>query len=169
MSRISRHQAWLALADCIVFLFLAACQHTPGSPRQDIRTSTVNVAPEQFSLKQNEFAAFKVLVPADATNVHLDGMFTVDPRPFAQIDMILIREAEYDAWRAYPKDGIVYHTGNTSADKLLDLPLPAGNYFLIFDSNLPSDSTNSSDTQLVGSEPFRSVRSQIRLTYDRRF
>jgi hypothetical protein len=169
MSRIARRQPIHALAVCILVLFLAGCWHsssaipTDASPREDIRTSKVNVAPEFFSLKQNEFAAFKVLVPANATNVRLEGLFSVDPRPYAQLDLILIREARYSDWRTYPEDGVVYHTGNTSADKL-NLSLSAGNYLLIFDNNFPPDNTNSYKSASV-----RTVRSQIRLTYDRRF
>jgi hypothetical protein len=169
MSRIARCQPIHALAVWILLLFLAGCRHsssaipTEASPREDIRTSKVNVAPQFFSLKQNEFAAFKVLVPANATNIRLEGVFSVDPRPYAQLDLILIREARYADWRTYPEDGVVYHTGDTSADKL-NLSLSVGNYFLIFDNNFPPDSTNS-----YSSDPTRTVRSQIRLTYDRHF
>jgi hypothetical protein len=102
-------------------------------------------------------------VPAYATNVRLEGKFSVDPRPFAQLDLILIREDKYDAWRAYPPDGVVYRSGNTSADKFR-IPLPAGNYFLIFDNNLPSNSQNS-----YNAGPIRTVQAEMLLIYDRTF
>jgi hypothetical protein len=102
-------------------------------------------------------------VPADATNVRLEGKFSVDPRPFAQLDVILIREDKYEAWRAYPYDGVVYRSGNTSADKFR-VTLPAGNYFLIFDNNLPSSNQNS-----YNADPTRTVQAEMLLIYDRRF
>src|SRR5579863_7151142 len=129
MKGIYNHKIWLALPAAIV-LFCLGCQRTQvpiaalAAPRADIRTSKVYISPPSFSLKQDEFAAYKVFVPAYATNVRLEGKFTVDPRPFAQLDLILIREDKYDAWRAYPPDGILYRSGNTSADKFR-IPLPA--------------------------------------------
>jgi hypothetical protein len=169
MKGIYNHKTWLALPVGILFLCLAGCQHAPvaiaalAAPRADIRTSKVYISPPSFSLKQDEFAAYKVFVPAYATNVRLEGKFTVDPRPFAQLDLILIREDKYDAWRAYPPDGVVYRSGNTSADKFR-IPLPAGNYFLIFDNNLPSIGQNS-----YNAEPTRTVQAEMLLVYDRHF
>jgi hypothetical protein len=170
MSTIAGCQSIRAQAVCILVAFLAGCSHsssgipTHSSPNEEIRTSNISVAPEFFSLNQNEFAAFKVVVPADATNIRLAGLFSVDPRPYAQLDLVLVREAGYANWRTYPKDGVVYHTGNTSADKV-NLSLSAGTYRLIFDNNLPPDSTNSYNSAAA----VRTVRSEIRLTYDRHF
>lgn len=169
MNRIPYCHQMHVPAVCVLVLFLAGCRHSSNqisngaSSRDDIRTSKINVAPEFFFLKQDGFAAFKVLVPVNAKNVRLEGLFSVDPRPYAQIDAIVIREASYADWRTYPADGVLYHSGNTSSDKL-NLSLPAGTYFLIFDNSFPPDNTNS-----YGSDPTRTVLSQIRLTYDRHF
>lgn len=152
----------------LALIGLVACRNSSGPPspspaQEQMQSTTVHVVPESVSIKQNEFASFKVVVPPDATNGHIDGQFSAEPRPYAQVDMVMIKEAGYRDWRAYAADALIYHTGNTSADKF-DLPLAPGNYYLIFDNNLPSEAANTFD-----SDPRRIVDAQIRLVYDRRF
>jgi hypothetical protein len=133
--------------------------------------------PQFFSIKQGEFAAFKVLVAADATNAYIEGQFSAEPRPYAQVDMLLIREAGYQAWRTYPIDAMIYHTRNTSADKFR-LALTSGNYYLIFDNNLPAEAINSGGAWIYdhqtarlvpGTDASRMVNAKIRLIYDQHF
>lgn len=127
----------------------------------------MHVVPESMFMKQNEFATFKVLVPPGAGNAHIGGKFSVQPVPHAQVDMVLIREAGYQAWRAYPIDDVIYHTGNTSTNKF-QIPLGPGNYYLIFDNNLPAEAANT-ETMNFDANPIRQVDAQIRLIYDRHF
>jgi hypothetical protein len=128
MIRISSPELRLTLAACTQFAIfsLVGCPHSPSvapavtSRHEDVRAATAHVVPQffsikhgVFSIKQGEFAAFKVVVAADATNAHIEGQFSAEPRPYAQVDMLLIREAGYQAWRTYPIDAMIYHTGNT--------------------------------------------------------
>jgi hypothetical protein len=185
MIRISSPELRLMLGACTQFaiFFLVGCQHSPSaapavtSRHKDVRTATANVVPRFFSIKQGEFAAFRVLVAADATNAHIEGQFSAEPRPYAQVDMLLIRETGYQAWRTYPNDAVIYHTGNTSADKFR-LPLTSGNYYLVFDNNLPAEAVNSGGAwvydhqtaRLVpGTDASRLVDAKIRLIYDQHF
>jgi len=185
MIRISSPELRLTLAACSQFAIfsLVGCQHSPNaaptgtSRHEDVRAAAVYVVPRFFSIKQGEFAAFKVVVAADATNPRIEGQFSAEPRPYAQVDMVLIREVGYQAWRTYPIDAMIYHTGNTSADKF-HLPLTSGNYYLVFDNNLPAEAVNSGGAwvydhqtaRLVpGTDASRLVDARIRLIYDQHF
>jgi hypothetical protein len=144
------------------------------SPRT--RPVTISLLPSFVNVFENEGFAHEFTIPSDATNAHLQGEFTVDLRPSAQIDMLVVSAAASQHWQKLlsptgsPGDPgsseLIYHSGATSAD-LFDVKMTPGTYDLIFYYEPPPSSAADHFGGSVAAGPvYRIARTKITLNYD---
>jgi hypothetical protein len=139
------------------------------------KVASIDVLPGSISVPAGGSTHYAITVPGDASHAHLDGEFTVEPRPDAQVDMLVVTEAGMRHWKDFiSKDGseqnssnreLIYHTGKTRAD-LFHLMLAPGTYYLIFDDG-PEGEAGGYYTEPVGGGLIRSVSARVTLSYER--
>jgi hypothetical protein len=113
-------------------------------------------------------------IPNDATNAHLEGEFTVDPRPQGQLQLLIISTEGMQHWQRFlsstvsPSDPanaeLIYRSGDTIADRF-NIKMIPGNYYVIFDYDPAAVSTADHFGGGVSGPAIRRARSQIMLNY----
>ena len=107
------------------------------------RPVAIDLLPSFVKVFEKDSYSHPFNIPSNATNAHLDGEFTVDPRPQTQVDMLVVTAAGMKHWRDFlfsPRGAnnntangeLLYHTGNTNAD-YFQIKMTPGDYFLVFD------------------------------------
>ena len=139
------------------------------------RPVAINLLPEFVDVPEQKGYSHKFSIPSDATNAHVEGEFTVEPRPSGQVDLLLVSaEGMADLQRflssaATPNDprpaDLIYHSGDTIADRF-DVQATPGNYYLIFEFSPVASGTADHFGGGVCSPPYRQVHPQIRLDYE---
>jgi len=117
--------------------FNFAKEHKPSKTR----LVAVNMLPEFVAVPEEGYS-HQFSIPADATNAHVDGQFTVEPRPQGQLELLIVSPEGMKHWQRFvsstasssnPGDAeLIYRSGHTIADRF-NAKISPGNYYVIFD------------------------------------
>jgi hypothetical protein len=139
------------------------------------RPVAINLLPAFVDVPEQKGYSHQFSIPSDATNAHVEGEFTVEPRPSGQVDLLLVSTEGMQhlqqilSTATMPNDprsaDLIYHSGNTIADRF-DVQATPGNYYLIFEFSPVASGTTDHFGGGVGGPPYRQVRPQIRLDYE---
>ena len=138
------------------------------------RPVAVNMLPEFVAVPEEGYS-HQFSIPADATNAHLDGEFTVEPRPQAQLELLIVSAEGVKHWQRFvsstvsssdPGDAaLIYRSGHTIADRF-NAKISPGNYYVIFDYGpaavAPSDHFGGGDS----GPAYRQAQPQFILKYE---
>ena len=105
------------------------------------RLVAVNLLPEFVAVPEQSYS-HQFSIPNDATNAHVDGEFTVEPRPQGQLELLIVSAEGMKHWQRFvsstasssdPGDAdLIYRSGHTIADRF-NANMSPGNYYVIFD------------------------------------
>jgi hypothetical protein len=171
----------LVLAVVEIALFARQTLHeyraTRRQPAVTTRPVAIDLLPSFVKVFEKNGYTHTFSIPSDAMNTHLDGEFTVDPRPQTQVDMLVVTAAGMKHWQDFllPPGGannntangeLLHHSGNTNAD-YFQIKMTPGDYFLVFDYG-PSTRANTDhyvdDAAL--DRNYRLTRVKMTLYYD---
>jgi hypothetical protein len=171
--------AAFALGLLAIGLFARLRWHAEHAARQappQTRPVAIDLLPSFVKVFEKDGYSHPFNISSDATNAHLDGEFTVDPRPQTQVDMLVVTAAGMKHWGDFlfspsgannntANGELLYHTGNTNAD-YFQIKMTPGDYFLVFDYG-PSTRANTDhyvDGDALGRN-YRLTRTKITLYY----
>jgi len=150
-------------------------EHGASQAPPQTRPVAIDLLPSFVKVFEKDGYSHPFNISSDATNAHLDGEFTVDPRPQTQVDMLVLTAAGMKHWRDFlfspsganntANGELLYHTGNTNAD-YFQIKMTPGDYFLVFDYG-PSTRANTDhyvDDDALGHN-CRLTRTKITLYY----
>lgn len=152
-------------------------EHAASQAPPATRPVAIDLLPSFVKVFEQGGYSYAFNIPSDATNAHLEGEFTVDPRPQTQVDMLLVNAAGMKHWQGFlpspagaagnsSSGELLYHTGNSNAD-YFQIKLTPGDYFLIFTYG-PATRTNT-DHYVdfdASARNYRLTRTKITLQYD---
>jgi hypothetical protein len=151
-------------------------EHAASQAPPQMRPVAIDLLPSFVKVFEKAGYSHPFNIPSDATNAHLDGEFTVDPRPQTQVDMLVVTAAGMKHWDfLFSRSGannntvngeLLYHTGNTNAD-YFQIQMTPGDYFLVFDYG-PSTATMTDhfvERDALGPR-YRLARTKITLSYE---
>ena len=151
-------------------------EHAASKAPQQTRPVAIDLLPSFVKVFEKDGYSYRFSIPSDATNAHLEGQFTGDPRPQTQVDMLVVTAAGMKNWRDFllspsganntANGELLYHSGNTNAD-YFQIKMTPGDYFLVFDYG-PSTRTNADhyvDLDALGRN-YRLTSTKITLNYD---
>jgi hypothetical protein len=69
-------------------------EHAASQAQPATRPVTIDLLPSFVKVSEEGGYFHRFSVPSDATNAHLEGEFTVDPRPQTEVDMLVLTAAE---------------------------------------------------------------------------
>jgi hypothetical protein len=137
------------------------------------RPVTINVLPVFVDVPAKGYS-HQFSIPNDATNAHVEGEFTVDPRPQGQLQMLIVSAEGMQHWQRFlsstashddPGDAeLIYRSGDTIADRF-NIKMKPGNYYVIFDYGPAAVATTDHFGGGVSGPAYRRARSQIMLNY----
>jgi hypothetical protein len=149
----------------------AASDHNPPKTRP----VAISLLPAFVDVREATGYRHQFSIPSDATNAHIEGEFTVEPRPQGQVDLLVVSaEAmqhlqRFLSFAATPDDlndvGLLYRSGDTIADRF-DVKMAPGTYDLIFDFGPVAMGTTDHFAGGVAGPSYRQVRPQIALDYE---
>jgi hypothetical protein len=138
------------------------------------RPVTINVLPVFVDVPEQGYS-HPFSIPNDATNAHLEGEFTVDPRPQGQSQMLIVSAEGMGHWQRFlsstaphndPGNAeLIYRSGDTIADRF-DIKMTPGIYDVIFDYGPAAAAATDHFGGGASGPAYRRARSQIRLAYD---
>jgi len=137
------------------------------------RPLTINVLPVFVNVPEEGYS-HQFSIPNDATNAHVEGEFTVDPRPQGQLQMLIVSAEGMRHWQRFlsstapphdPGDAeLIYRSGDTIADRF-NIKMTSGSYYVIFDYGPAAVATTDHFGGGVSGPAYRRARSQIMLNY----
>jgi hypothetical protein len=137
------------------------------------RPVTINLLPVFVDVPEEGYS-HQFSIPNDATNAHLEGEFTVDPRPQGQLQLLIVSAVGMQHWQLFlsstashsdPANAeLIYRSGDTIADRF-NIKMIPGNYYVIFDYDPAAVSTADHFGGGVSGPAIRRARSQIMLHY----
>jgi hypothetical protein len=159
----------LAVTAGVAALLIGCQQHEPSKTRP----VTINLLPVFVDVPEKGYS-HEFSIPNDATNTHLEGEFTVDPRPQGQLQMLIVSAEGIQHWQRFLSSTpphqdpgsaeLVYRSGDTSADRF-DIKMTPGNCYVIFDYGPAAVSTADHFGGGLSGPVYRRARSQITLKY----
>jgi hypothetical protein len=163
--------AALAVTACVATLLAGCKQDKPLETKT--RPVTISVLPVFVDVPEEGYS-HQFSIPNDATNAHLEGEFTVDPRPQGQLQMLIVAAEGMQHWQRFrsstasrndPGDAeLIYRSGDTIADRF-NIKMTPGNYYVIFDYGPAAVATTDHFGGGVSGPAYRRARSQIMLNY----
>lgn len=149
---------------------LAGCKHDKPLKTRQVR---INLLPVFVDVPEEGYS-HQFSIPNDATNAHLEGEFTVDPRPQGQLQLLVVSAEGMQNWQRFlsstvsPNDPenaeLIYRSGDTIADRF-NIKMTPGVYYVIFDYGPAAVSTADHFGGGVSGPAIRRARSQIMLNY----
>jgi hypothetical protein len=149
----------------------AANDHKPPKTRP----VTINLLPAFVDVPQQKGYSHQFSIPNDATNAHVAGEFTVEPRPQGEVELLVVSTEGMQNWQrfisstAVPNESrdadLIYRSGDTIAERF-DVKMTPGNYYLIFDFGPVATGTTDHFGGGGAGPSYRQVRPQIRLDYE---
>jgi hypothetical protein len=124
---------------------LVACRRDFNFAKQHKTSKTrlvaVNMLPEFVAVPEEGYS-HQFSIPTDATNAHVDGEFTVEPRPQGQLELLIVSAEGMQHWQRFVSStasssdsgdaALIYRSGDTIADRF-NAKMSPGNYYVIFD------------------------------------
>jgi hypothetical protein len=139
------------------------------------RPVEINLLPTTVDIPEKTGYSHQFSIPSDAANAHLEGEFTVEPRPQAQAELLLVSAEGMNHWQRFvsstgsPNDSrdtdFIYRSGDTIAARF-DVRMTPGAYYLLFDFAPVANGTADHFGGGVYGPAYRRVRPNIRLDYD---
>src|SRR5271156_3165529 len=151
-------------------------EHAARKAPQQTRPVAIDLLPSFVKVFEKDGYSHRFSIPSDATNAHLEGQFTGEPRPQTQVDMLVVTAAGIKHWRDFllspsgasntAKGELLYHSGNTNAD-YFQIKMMPGDYFLVFDYG-PATRTNADHYADLGASGlnYRLTLTKITLSYE---
>jgi hypothetical protein len=110
-----------------------------------------------FSVKPHTFSSYELTVPPGAVEVTVNGDFhaaasqSKDTKPDNNIEVYVLTDTAFVAWRDGFSTGSYYESGRTSGGAIrATLPSGAGHYYLVFSNNFsPRTAKNVNATVLL--------------------
>jgi hypothetical protein len=168
----------LVVTAIVVALFIARRQNlSAANDRKPPKTRPVeiNLLPATLDIPEKTGYSHQFSIPSDAANAHLEGEFTVEPRPQAQAELLLVSAEGMLSWQKFlssaatpsdPTDAdLVYRSGDTIAARF-DVRMTPGAYYLLFDFGPVASGTADHFGYGVDGPAYRQVHPNIRLDYD---
>jgi len=159
----------LAAATAAAALLVGCKQDKPLKTRPVM----INLLPVFVDVPEEGYS-HQFSIPNDATNAHLEGEFTVDPRPQGQLQLLIVSAQGMQHWQRFlsstasPNDpanaDLIYRSGNAIADRF-DIKMTPGVYYVIFDYGPAAVATTDHFAGGVTGAAYRQARSQIMLNY----
>ncbi len=139
----------------------------------ETRPVTINVLPVFVDVPEEGYS-HQFSIPDDATHAHVEGEFTVDPRPQGQLQMLIVSAEGMQHWQRFRSSTashedpgnaeLIYRSGDTIADRF-NIKMTPGNYYVIFDYGPAAVATTDHFGGGVSGSVYRRARSQIMLNY----
>jgi hypothetical protein len=139
------------------------------------RAVSISLLPTDVSVPEGGEYSYKFAVPADASNAQLNGEFTAQPRPGAQLDFLVVSEPGFQHWRDFvappladkkPRGGeLLYRSGATIADRF-QFSLTPGTYYLIFAYGPATGQGDHFAGPPFPNTVYRDAASEISLSYE---
>lgn len=99
------------------------------------RLHTVKIGTGAVTVNANSYSYFTLAVPADATDVRMQGHFTAMGGSGNDIEVYVVSEDEFTNWKNGHSTPSFYNSGKvTVSDLNASLPNGAGTYYLVFNN-----------------------------------
>jgi hypothetical protein len=161
----------LAVTTSVATMLVACKKDKPLETKT--RPVTINVLPVFVDVPEEGYS-HQFSIPSDAANAHVEGEFTVDPRPQGQLQMLIVSAEGMQHWQRFlsstashddPGDAeLIYRSGDTIADRF-NIKMTPGNYYVIFDYGPAAVASTDHFGGGVSGPAYRRARSQIMLNY----
>ncbi|HEY6307752.1 MAG TPA: hypothetical protein VI488_14975 [Candidatus Angelobacter sp.] len=138
-----------------------------GLPRE------VEIANGEYPIDASSAAYFNFSVPVGATNVRLEGTFSVTGPPEKglegtpqDVEVFLVSKKEFETWQNQNSPAALY-SGGRMKQGTLDIPLPsdAGTYYLVFNNDAFKNNPAAGLKNDRPTSPPRKLQTSLRLHY----
>ena len=134
--RKPRVAIWFLLPTLLVVLVWAFTSDSPGAlqfQRGFNPSHSETIVPTAFSVSPHSFSYYKFTVPPGATQVAIDGQFSVAAGA-NEVEAFLFSDDEFANWQS-GYSGAYYTSGRVARGEIVaDLPSGAGAYYVVFNN-----------------------------------
>ena len=90
-----------------------------------------------FTVKPKEFASYAFVFPAGCRDARVDGSFGIPAGPKGVVEVLLLDEKNFLAWRNHRASAALYSSGRLNHGTLsMHFPAGAGRYYLVINNSV---------------------------------
>lgn len=121
-----------------------------SQPQPGVHQYIATLPQESLRVAANAFYATKIIVPAGATSVRLEGDFRAVGGSGNDINCYVLTEDNFANWENHNQVGGLYVSGRVSHGRVqTELPNGAGTYWLVFSNKFSFLSSKDVDAQIT--------------------